>query len=144
MIELQIYQEKLNSKHINPKFSAELLDYRKIEEHHVKKKNYEAAYKIKEKADELESIETDKWMKQRQKDIHRHENNFKKLKRQELVALQKRIQTGRDEQKKQKKLALQQLLQRYKNVKKELELQQNVERSRGKKIKVRYKRSVPR
>jgi hypothetical protein len=38
------------------------------------------------------------------------------------VALQKRIQTGREEQKKQRHLDLERLLQRYQNVKAEVNL----------------------
>ena len=81
---------------------------------------------------------------------------FKHQKQQELIALQKRIQTGREEQKKQRELdleryavqrgpgcadccccspacaqpAIHRLLQRYRNVKNELEAQQNLERIR--------------
>ena len=52
----------------------------------------------------------------------------------ELGALQKRIQTGRAEQKKQRHLDLERLLQRYQNVKAELEAQQNLERVRMEKL----------
>ena len=40
------------------------------------------------------------------------------------------FQTGREEQKKQRELDLERLLQRYRNVKNELEAQQNLERIR--------------
>jgi hypothetical protein len=56
------------------------------------------------------------------------------VKQQELVALQKRIQTGREEQKKQRHQDLERLLQRYQNVKAELEAQQNLERVRMEKL----------
>jgi hypothetical protein len=46
-------------------------------------------------------------------------------------ALRKRTQTGRDELKKQRQLDLERLLQRYQNVKSELEAQQNIERIRA-------------
>jgi len=48
--------------------------------------------------------------------------------------LRKRIQTGREEQKKQRQLDLERLLQRYQNVKSELESQQNIERIRAEKF----------
>lgn len=53
---------------------------------------------------------------------------------QELLALQKRIQSGREEQKKQRHMDLERLLQRYQNVKAELEAQQNLERIRMEKL----------
>lgn len=42
----------------------------------------------------------------------------------QISALRKRIQTGRDELKKQRQMELERLLQRYQNVKNELESQQ--------------------
>ena len=62
------------------------------------------------------------------------EAQFKHTKQQELIALQKRIQTGREEQKKQRHQDLERLLQRYQNVKAELEAQQNLERIRMEKL----------
>lgn len=62
--------------------------------------------------------------------MFQREAKFKHQKQQELIALQKRIQTGREEQKKQRELDLERLLQRYRNVKNELEAQQNLERIR--------------
>ena len=105
-LEFEEYQKKLQSKQHKPKFSTELLNYRKIEELHVKSKDYNEAHKTKVKADELESIETDRWMKRRRKDLNRQENQFKNTKQQELSALLKRIQAGREEQKRQIKTEL--------------------------------------
>lgn len=62
------------------------------------------------------------------------EAKFKFNKQQELIALQKRIQTGREEQKKTRHHDLERLLQRYQNVKAELEAQQNLERIRMEKL----------
>lgn len=126
--EFEEFQTKLQSKQQKPKFSTELLNYRKIEEHLVKSKDYNEAHKTKVKADELESIETERWIKRKRKDMARQENQFKHTKQQELSALLKRIQAGKEEQKKQRKIALERLLQRYQNIKKELEAQQNLER----------------
>jgi len=105
--QLEKYKQELNKKkQLNPKFSTELLNCRKVEEHLVKSKDYGEAHKTKEKADELEASETERWMKRRRKDLNRLENQFKHTKDQELAALQKRLQTGREEQKKQRKFAL--------------------------------------
>lgn len=59
---------------------------------------------------------------------------FKAKQTSELQALRKRVQTGREEQKKQRQLDLERLLQRYQNVKSELESQQNIERIRAEKF----------
>jgi hypothetical protein len=82
----------------------------------------------------LEAWELEKWHSQRQQDLLGKEGKFKHVKQQELVALQKRIQTGREEQKKQRHQDLERLLQRYQNVKAELEAQQNLERVRMEKL----------
>ncbi len=62
------------------------------------------------KADALEAWELEKWHSQRQQDLLQREAKFKHCKQQELIALQKRIQTGREEQKKQRHLDLERYL----------------------------------
>ena len=96
--------------------------------------SYAEAHKMKLKADALEAWELEKWHSQRQTDLLQKEAKFKNVKQQELIALQKRIQTGREEQKKQRHQDLERLLQRYQNVKAELEAQQNLERIRMEKM----------
>lgn len=64
--------------------------------------SYSEAHKIKLKADALEAWELEKWHSQRQQELTQKEEQFKQAKQQELIALQKRIQTGREEQKKQR------------------------------------------
>lgn len=85
---------------------------------------------MKLKGDALESWEVEQWSNSKQEELFQREATFKHSKRQELLALQKRIQTGREEQKKQRQEDLERLLQRYQNVKSELEAQQNLERMR--------------
>ena len=65
-------------------------------------KSYAEAHKIKLKSDALEAWELEKWHGERQQDLLQKESKFKFVKQQELLALQKRIQTGREEQKKQR------------------------------------------
>jgi len=132
--ELRDYQKKLIGKQIRPKFSKDLLNLRKIQETLAKQKDYAEAHKIKLKADALEAFELEKWHTERESNILGKEDKFKYSKQQELIALQKRIQTGRDELKKQRHLDLERLLQRYQNVKAELEAQQNLERVRMEKL----------
>eukprot|EP01038_Epipyxis_sp_PR26KG_P013065 gene13065-17514_t len=132
--ELRDYQRKLMGKQIRPKFSKDLLNLRKIQDTLAKQKDYAEAHKIKLKSDALEAWELEKWHSERQQDLLQKEAKFKFMKQQELIALQKRIQTGREEQKKQRHQDLERLLQRYQNVKAELEAQQNLERIRMEKL----------
>jgi len=129
--ELQDYQKELLSKQVKPKFSRELLNLRKIEDRLAKQKDYSEAHKMKLKSDQLEAWELEKWRNAKQQENFQKEAQFKHKRQQELVALCKRIQTGREEQKKQRQLDLERLLQRYANVKAELEAQQNLERIRA-------------
>ena len=54
---------------------------------------------MKLKADALEAWEMERWHNSRQTDFVAKEEKFKTQKLNELNALKKRIQTGRDEQK---------------------------------------------
>ena len=132
--ELRDYQRRLMGRQIRPKYSKDLLNLRKIQETLAKQKDYAEAHKIKLKGDALEAWELEKWHSQRQQDLLQKEAKFKHVKQQELIALQKRVQTGREEQKKQRHQDLERLLQRYQNVKAELEAQQNLERIRMEKL----------
>ena len=104
--ELKDFQQKLLAKQLRPKFSTELLNYRKIQEHLAKAKDYNEAHKIKVKADALEAHEMEKWLTNKQNVLFQMEEKFKQQKQQELSALQKRIRTSREEQKKQRHIAL--------------------------------------
>jgi hypothetical protein len=79
----------------------------------------------------LEAWELEKLRNKTQQGMYTKEARFTQKQSQELGALAKRIQTGREEQKKQRQLDLERLLQRYQNVKSELEAQQNLERIRA-------------
>lgn len=54
------------------------------------------------KADALEAWEMERFQNIRQQELHQKESKFRQAKQMELLALQKRIQTGREEQKKQR------------------------------------------
>lgn len=125
--ELKEFQQKLLEKQQKPKFSPVLLNYRKIEEHLARAKNYSEAHKVKAKADKLEAKETEQWNSMKQKEMFQQESQFKAAKRQELSALQKRIKSGREEQRKRRQTALQRLMQRYTNIKREMQLMQSLE-----------------
>ena len=104
--ELREFQRKLLGKQQKPKFSRELLNLRKIQEHLAKQKDYTEAHKMKLKSDALEAWELEKWRNLKQQEMFQKEAKFKHRQQQELLALQKRIQTGREEQKKQRQMDL--------------------------------------
>ena len=95
--------------------------------HLVKAGDYNEAHKVKMKADAMEKIELQKWEAKHQHEMTRAEAQFKTAKRQEVAALQKRIQAGKEEQKKQRRIALERLLQRYNNIKAELDAAHTLE-----------------
>lgn len=126
--ELKEFQQKLLEKQQKPKFSPVLLNYRQIEEHLARAKNYGEAHKVKAKADRMEARETEQWHRLKQNEMFQQESQFKGAKRQELSALQKRIRVGKEEQRKRRQFALERLMQRYTNVKNELRTAQKLDR----------------
>jgi hypothetical protein len=129
--ELAEWQQKtIATSQKRVKFSKELLNLRRIQECLAKQKDYQQAALMKARADNLEAWELEKLGNQKQQDLFLKEGRFKDRQASELEALFKRVQTGREEQKKQRQLDLERLLQRYQNVKNELEASQNLERIR--------------
>jgi hypothetical protein len=131
--ELREFQAKLLSSPLKPKFSKELLNLRKIQEHLAKQRDYSEAHKMKTKADSLESWELEKQQNARQRSMFQKEAKFKHKQKLEMNALTKRIESGRAGLRKTRKLDLERLLQRYQNVKAELEAQQSLEKIRAEK-----------
>jgi len=134
--ELFRFKEKLQkSQPYRPKFSKELLNTRKIQETLAKMKQYSEAHKIKLKADRLEEIELEKLRSQHAHKLAAQEMQFAQRQQLELATLMKRIDTAEQEHKIQRQQDLERLLQRYQNVRAELEAQQNLERCRYDKYK---------
>ena len=126
--ELKEFQQKLLEKQQKPKFSPVLLNFRKVEEHLARSKNYSEAHKVKLKADRLESKETESWNKTKQRENGALESQFKAAKRQEMSAMNKRIVSGKEELSKRRGVALERLMRRYNNIKSDLETSQCNER----------------
>jgi len=107
-----------------PKFSRELLDLRRIELTLAKQCEYGEAQKIKVQADAMEAGELDRLHVGGLQHLGTLEAKFLHKQDQELSALRQRIQSGSEEQRKARQADLERLLQRYHNVKHELEAQQ--------------------
>jgi len=75
----------------------------------------------------LERDESERWQHMRDMKIKNQRNQLETKQNNELAALRKRIVTGQDEQRKARSIELERLLQKYQNVKKELDAQQQLE-----------------
>jgi len=110
-----------------PKFSRELLDWRRRQHLLARQKNYAEAEKIKRLADTLEARETQKIGQSRKQQIKKLEAQFRQDQQKELTALLKRIDGRRKEHIKQRNTDSQRLLQRNKNLQAVLENKQNIQ-----------------
>lgn len=109
-----------------PRWSRDLLNLRKIQETLAKQKNYSEAAKTKAHADQVEAKEHAAWKEKRDAKISSMEEQFVHKQRLEMAGLKKRVNSGREEMKTGRKSELDRLLQRYHNVKTQLESQQKI------------------
>jgi len=116
-----------------PRWSRDLLNQRKIQETLAKQKNYQEAHKAKVRADQMEADEYKAWSSKRESKMALLEEQFLTKQRMEMHGLLKRIQSGREEQKQARRTELERLLQRYHNVKTQIESQQTIIRLRAEK-----------
>lgn len=126
--EHQAQHEKLwkETEPRTPRWSKDLLNLRKIQETLAKMKKYAEAEKTKVQADKVEAQEHNMWKAKREARIAALEEQFLHKQQLEMGGLMKRIQSGREEQKQARKTELERLLQRYHNVKSQLETQQRI------------------
>lgn len=110
-----------------PKFSRELLDWRRRQHLLARQKNYAEAEKIKRLADTLEARETQKIGQSRKQQIKKLEAQFRQDQQKELTALLKRIDGRRKEHIKQRNVDSKRLLQRNKNLQAVLDNKQAIQ-----------------
>jgi hypothetical protein len=128
--ELRDYQQRLLSKDNQCRHSKEYYTLRDVQEKLAHGKNYAGAAKIKEKADELMAWEEEKHSNERQVDLLRREKLFKERLATEAEALRKRVAQGRAEASRTRQRDLERVLQRYNNVKGEVETRHRAERAK--------------
>eukprot|EP01017_Pseudomicrothorax_dubius_P049840 TRINITY_DN9329_c0_g1_i3.p1 TRINITY_DN9329_c0_g1~~TRINITY_DN9329_c0_g1_i3.p1 ORF type:complete len:193 (-),score=76.89 TRINITY_DN9329_c0_g1_i3:140-718(-) len=129
--ELRKFEEELNaSLPVRPKDSSELLNLRKIEENMARQKDYIEAHKVQQRCLMLEREEQEKWSAIREGKIRNQVNLLVTKQQQELAALRQRVSSAQDEQRKARSVELERLIQKYQNIKKELEVQQQLELQR--------------
>merc|ERR1719171_3369108 len=132
------YMEKVRRETAprTPRWSRELLNLRRIQQTLANQKKYSEAAKTKQHADAMEAKEHAAWKAKREGKIAALEDNFLQKQQLEMAGLLKRIHSGREEQKQARKAELERLLQRYHNVKTQLESQQTIIRLRAEKFAV--------
>lgn len=128
--ELRDFQQRLLARAGGVRHSREYMTLRDVQGKLASGKNYAGAAKIKEKADELMAYEEDKWQNERQVEMLNKEKVFKTKLTQEAEALKKRISSGRGEANRNRQVELERLLQRYNNVKAEMEQRHKLERQK--------------
>lgn len=123
------YQKQLRAEIASkpPKWSKELLEWRRRQHILARGKKYTDAQKLKRIADKAEQKEKED-MEQNQAILFaRKEAKFRQQQQAELQALLKRIEARRKEHIKQRNLDSKRLLQRNRNVQTVLEMKQNTE-----------------
>mmetsp|Transcript_4755 Transcript_4755/g.8556 ORF Transcript_4755/g.8556 Transcript_4755/m.8556 type:complete len:301 (+) Transcript_4755:228-1130(+) len=126
---LREFQDSLHKQMLDkpPKFSKELLEWRRRQHMLAKQKNYAEAQKIKRIADMMESKERSKLDTEWQSSFSSKEAKFRSQQQAELNALLKRIDVRRKEHLAQRNLDSKRLLQRNRNVQAVLTSKQLVE-----------------
>lgn len=142
-LELRQFQEKLHSSIVDkpPKFSKELLEWRRRQHILAKQKNYAEAQKIKRIADVMEAKERKRMDGSFQTSFDSKEHKFRARQHSEMQALLKRIEVRRKEHIVQRESDTKRLLQRNRNVQSVLESKQAAEeRVKVQEIQVRLTR----
>lgn len=115
--ELRDLQQRMLASVGAPRHSRAYLDMRHAQHTLAQQKRYEAAAALKAKADDLLAVESERWAREREREMLRKEDVFKVRLAAEVDALRGRIAAKRGELNRERQRALEKLLQRYANVK---------------------------
>ena len=110
--------------------SAPLLNLRRQQEHCAKQKNYQEAHELQQKALILEQKEKEKLLEEVRRKVNAAEANLINKQSKEMAALQKKLESKMLDRMKMREVEHNKILQRYQNVRKEIESQQNIERQK--------------
>eukprot|EP00672_Neobodo_designis_P023320 CAMPEP_0174849960 /NCGR_PEP_ID=MMETSP1114-20130205/18440_1 /TAXON_ID=312471 /ORGANISM="Neobodo designis, Strain CCAP 1951/1" /LENGTH=346 /DNA_ID=CAMNT_0016084381 /DNA_START=141 /DNA_END=1181 /DNA_ORIENTATION=+ len=131
-----------NGEHRRVKYSKDLLNLRSIQQTLAQQRNYADAQKVKLKGDKIEALEYEKISREKAEIYARKEAQILQRHRQELAALAKRMDRGKLELERARKKELEMLLQRYNNVRRGLEGQQNIIRSKTGQLLIKHANNV--
>lgn len=118
---LRDFQQKLLARGQAPRHSKAYRDLRHVQDMLARARHYEAAGAMKGKADEMLAAEEERWYRERQDDMLRKEALFRDKLALEVGSLKKRMAGHRAEMNRTRQGELERLLQRYANVKSQLE-----------------------
>ena len=110
--------------------SAPLLNLRRQQEHCAKQKNYQEAHELQQKALILEQKEKEQLLEEVRRKVNAAEANLINKQGKEMAALQKKLESKMLDRMKMREVEHNKILQRYQNVRKEIESQQNIERQK--------------
>lgn len=119
-----------------PRWSRDLLNLRKIQESLAKQKKYSEAKRTKDHADAMEMKEHAAWKAKRERKIELLEEQYLHKQDLEMGGLVKRINSGRSEHEQTRKAEMERILQRYQNLKTQLDNQQKIIQQRVEKYPV--------
>jgi len=103
------------------KQSTELLNLRRIQQEDARQKKYQDAHQVQVRAQELEEKEREQYMIDVHKKILASEANMMARQANEMAALKKKLEAKMNERLKIREVEHNKILQRYQNVKKEIE-----------------------
>jgi hypothetical protein len=124
------HADMTSTQHRRVKYSKDLLNLRTIQQTLAAQRNYTDAQKVKLKGDKIEALEFEKISREKAEIYARKEGQILQRHRQELGAMRRRMERGKLELERARKKELEMLLQRYNNVRRGLEGQQNIIRSK--------------
>ena len=124
------YQEMASREPRHAKYSKDLLNLRTIQQTLATQRAYADAHKVKLKGDKIESMESEKLSRDKADLYERKEQQIRQRHQTEMLALSKRIESRKLELERARKKEMEMLLMRYNNVKRGLESQQNIIRSK--------------
>ena len=126
----QFHTEMTTHEPRHARYSKDLLNLRTIQQTLATQRNYTDAQKVKLKGDKIEALEFERLSRNKSDLYERKEQQILMRHRQELAALRKRMERRKLELERARKKELEMLLQRYNNVRRGLEAQQNIIRSK--------------
>lgn len=105
------------------KASSELLNLRKIQAQFAKQKDYKEAHEVQTRANEMEQKERERWEVDCHKKVLSSETALMAKLNNDMNALKKRLEAQMNESLKMREQEQTKILQRYQNVKREIENQ---------------------
>lgn len=101
--EAKEFQEGIeNSLGVKPKETSEIINLRKIEESLARQEDYREAHKVQARIAELERVEFEKWNLNKVNKVKNLLQQLQVKQENELNVLRQRIESGYEEQKKQR------------------------------------------